>query len=250
VKIINKINWVFTWLALTIAKRSLRSRIEGAGADFLQPVTTTGVEIFNRLDFILDYCKNKKIVHVGFTDYPFTQERIQDKTLLHLQLLKGVTAMVGVDIEQDAINVYSSQTGDANVYFGDITDSYPTQAISFNPDIILIGEVLEHLKNPYTAIDVLYNSFASGTKILVTVPNYTSLDSLAASLNKTESIHPHHYWYYSPYTLQKLFDQHRFKMEQLHFGMYYQPRKNINGVMKHFLYNADCIIAVFTINKI
>ncbi len=108
---------------------------------------------------------------------------------------------------------------------------------------------MEHLKCPGDAIDILHKAFTNGTQVLVTVPNYMAIDNMAASFNKTETIHPDHYWYFSPYTLCKLFDKDKFELHQLNFGMYYQRNTKLNMVMKSFPFNGDCIIAVFSIKK-
>ena len=248
-KILQSINWLITWFALGLLKRSTRNRLEGDGADWLQRISSNQPLIFNRIDFILDHCQNKKVLHIGFTDHPYTAERIHSRTLLHGRLKEVTAALAGVDIEAESIKQYIDLTNDTDVFRADITHSYPEEVLSFMPEMILLSEVLEHLTDPYKAIEILHKNFAAGTSILVTVPNYTALDSLAASTNKTESIHPHHHWYFSPYTLQKLLDEKRFKLQQMHFGLYYQPNSRINPVLKAFPYNGDCIIAVFSIIK-
>jgi len=244
-----KINWGITGIALAALKKSLRYRLKEDAALFLQQVSTPAPGIYNRIDYILEQCRNKKVLHVGFSDYPFTKEKLANKSLLHLLLMPNAGSLLGLDSEKKAIDVYTAVTGDDKVLYGDITVTYPEAAIQFEPQVILLTEVLEHLKDPHGAIEILYNSFNHGTKILVTVPNYNALDTIGASTNKTESVHPHHYWYFSPYTLTKLFDEKKFMPEQLHFGMYYQPGKKINAVMRNFLYNGDCIMAIFSINK-
>ncbi|MBC7887783.1 MAG: hypothetical protein H7Z13_07820 [Ferruginibacter sp.] len=234
---------------MSILKRSLRYRLKGDGAFWLEPVASNEPKMFNRVDFILDHCRDKRVLHIGFTDHPFTEPRITDGSLLHLQLQQVTPNLAGMDLEATAVQQYISITNDPLVFHGDITIEYPAEVIAFNPDMILLTEVLEHLAEPSNAIEVLYKSFPAGTTVLVTVPNYTALDSLAASFNNTESIHPHHHWYFSPYTLRRLMDDKRFELNQLHFGMYYHPKKRINLVLKHYPFNGDCIIALFTIIK-
>jgi hypothetical protein len=248
-KLSSSINWVITWLALALLKRSIRNRLKGEGADWLQPVLTNDPGIFNRVDFIIEHSANKKVLHIGFSDHPYTVDRILSGDLLHIKLKKIATGLVGVDNEPVAIQQYTSLTMDMNVFHTDITVQYPIEVIQFNPELVLLSEVLEHLTDPYKAIEVLHNSFADGTMIMVTVPNYVSLDSLASSTNKSESIHPHHHWYFSPYTLCQLLDSKRFKLLQLHFGMYYQQGTKINAVLKSYPFNGDCIIALFSIIK-
>ena len=205
--------------------------------------------VFNRVDFILDQCSGNRVLHIGFTDYPFTDEKLRNKSLLHVQLKKSTSSLLGLDNDVNSIQQYIQLTKDENVVFGDITTRYPDEAIKFKPDIILLSEVLEHLKDPYQAMDLLHAGFAAGTRVLVTVPNHSALDTIAASLGKTESIHPHHHWYFSPYTLRRLFDDKRFHLEQLHFGMYYQQSAKINFVLKQFPFTGDCILAIFSIIK-
>ncbi len=239
------INWLITWVGFSLLKKSLHTRLRGSGEFWLQ-TPTMKANLLNRVDFILGYCKGKRILHIGFTDHPFTAERITSGDLLHLELQKITPHLAGLDVEPAAVNQYQSITHDENVWVGDIMVAYPAQATAFNPTVILLTEVLEHLSNPYQAIDVLHAGFQTGTTILVTVPNYTALDSIAASLHQTESIHPDHRWYFSPYTLTALFDKKRFKLNQLNFGMYYKAGSPVNTFLKKYPYNGDCIIAVFT----
>ena len=234
---------------MAMLKHSLKYRITGNNKQWLQNVPGNTPGIFNRVDFIIDQCVNKQILHIGFSDFPFTEEKMNNQSLLHIQLKKNSKSLLGLDNDKNAIEQYTALTNDNNVVYGDITKEYPQQAIAFKPDIILLSEVLEHLSEPYKAIDILYNSFSDETIILVTVPNYVALDSIVSSICKTEAIHPHHHWYFSPYTLRKLFDEKRFKLIELNFGMYYLQNTLINGVLKQYPYNGDCIIATFSIVK-
>ena len=238
-----------TWVGMSLLKKSLHYRLKGDGAQWLQGIDKNVPSIFNRVDFIMDQCRSKRVLHIGFTDHPYTIERTKSGELLHLQLKKVTDQLIGLDVEENANKQYSAITNDNAVYTGDIMQAYPIATTDFKPEIILLSEVLEHLTDPYKAIQVLYDHFPAGTTVLVTVPNYTALDSLASSLQKTESVHPHHHWYFSPFTLQKLFDHKNFQLQQLHFGMYDQPRTRVNAILKHFPFNGDCIMALFTITK-
>ena len=234
---------------MAMLKHSLKYRITGDNEHWLQNVPGNKPGIFNRVDFILNLCIEKRILHIGFSDFPFTEEKINNQSLLHIQLKQISKNLLGLDNDKNTIEQYTALTNDSNVVYGDITKEYPQQAIAFKPDIILLSEVLEHLSEPYKAIHILYDSFDDGTKILVTVPNYMALDSIVSSFSKTEAIHPHHHWYFSPYTLRKLFDDKRFKLLDLNFGMYYLQNTVINGVLKQYPFNGDCIIATFSIVK-
>lgn len=245
-----KINWLGTWLSFSVLKNLLAYRISGEKNKFwIQVPKSNKATIYNRVDFILDYCKNKNVLHIGCTDFPFTRQKIENKSLLHENLKKVSKKVIGLENNVDSIKEYFELTGDENILYADITKSYPKEIENENFDVILLSEVLEHLVNPSQAIEVLKNSFSAGTKVLVTVPNYASVQAMAASLNQKETIHPDHYWYFSPYTLCRLFSEKGFELNELNFGMYYQLKTKINVVMKKFPFNGDCIIAIFSIKK-
>ena len=52
-------------------------------------------------DLILNFCKNKKILHIGSADSPYHLERFNNGTLLHLKLQKNCKEVVGIDISCD-----------------------------------------------------------------------------------------------------------------------------------------------------
>jgi len=240
--------WLFSLLGLTILRRSLRYRVRN-DVQLTVKDLPAGVRMVNRVDFILDFCTGKRVLHVGFADHPFTEERIKDGSLLHLQLKKVTSALVGLDNEADAISKYISLTGDQDLIDADLSSLDRVGFDSSSFDVVLLGEVLEHLPNPSQIIESMSRIFSSETFFLVTVPNYTSLDSFAGSLNEKESVHPDHYYYFSPYTLLKLFPDARFELQQLVFGMYFQMGKKINFVLRRFPFAGDCIIGVFKLKN-
>jgi Methyltransferase domain len=244
---IGKLRWIIIGGCFAILKKALRYRLKYSGAQWVQSLPFLKNSITNREDFILNFCKNKNVLHIGFTDYPYTKEKWQHNNLLHAKIKKVAKFTFGIDNNQSSIDEYINLSGDTQVKYTDITNEYPSDVLANNYDVIVFAEVLEHLQNPAKAIAVMAKTFRSNTKILVTVPNYTSLDSISASLNKTESIHRHHYWYFSPYTLNKLFENHGCVCEEMSFGMYYNSGKKINLVLNNNSFVGDCIIAIFSV---
>ena len=54
-----------------------------------------------RLPLILEECKNKKVLHLGCADAPFTEARLNKGNLLHLQISGVSSRNVGIDIDAD-----------------------------------------------------------------------------------------------------------------------------------------------------
>lgn len=242
--IIGKYRWGLSFLGLSILKRALRHRVSSPVEISLKDLPP-GVKMVNRIDFIFDFCAGKKVLHIGFVDHPFTEERIRNGNLLHLQLKEVTHSLVGFDNETEAIQKYVSMTGDENVINGDLLEMSKADLGQWEFDIVLLGEVLEHLRNPSLAIERLYQNLPPDTIFLVTVPNYTSLDAIAGSLHQKESVHPDHYCYFSPYTLLRLFPRQKFELLQFVFAMYFQKNKDINFVLRSFPFMGDCMIGVF-----
>ena len=240
-KLLNKLRWANLLAGLLWLRRLLKHRITPEARIGLP----SQMKLVNRIDYILQYCSGKTVLHFGFTDYPYTLEKIDKGELLHLQLKKVTKNLFGIDNQEAALNKYIQITGDSQVSKGDLSDKESLKIIDQSFEIVLLGEILEHLKDPHGAIENLYNIFPSATVFLVTVPNYTSLNAIAGSLHRKEMIHPDHYWYFSPFTLLRLFPDDKFETDDLLCGMYFQKAKRINFVLQGFPLLGDCIIGVF-----
>ncbi|HEX4958870.1 MAG TPA: hypothetical protein VFV46_11880 [Lacibacter sp.] len=234
-----KIKWIFIWGGLQLLKYGLRYRISKDQQQWLQPFPAA--QLVNRNQFLKNYCRNKNVLHIGFADAPFTKERIEQNSLLHLQLQTVTSSLYGIDTDIQAVNMYQAITGDTHVAALTLQE-LPKEILS-GCDIVLAGEVLEHIPDLFSFIKACTVVLKAGQELLVTVPNYTSLSSIASTLNRTESVHQDHHWYFSPYTLFQKFDSSLWEQKQFTFGVY--GEKLPNSVQQQFPATGDCIIAVF-----
>lgn len=167
-----------------------------------------GLRYVSREKEILSLSKNKKILHFGFLDYPFMEERISNNSLLHTKIKEVGLEVIGVDIEENYLNQYKKLTNDSNNMLWDIEGEVGIpEEWKNNFNLIIFGEILEHLKNPQIALKKLKQiGEFSGATIIITVPNvFAPLGIIEAVANK-ELIHPDHYYYFSPFTLKKLLE--------------------------------------------
>jgi SAM-dependent methyltransferase len=171
-----------------------------------------------REEFIAHLVANKRLLHFGFLDSPFSKERIDSKQLLHLQLEKVVNYLYGIDIDEKSLGLYRDITNDQNNDLWDVQsqDELP-DILNQNFDFILLGEVLEHLPNPYIALQNLYKicKLNSG-KLIISVPNAFSLLAFNAASQGYELVHPDHYYFFSPFTLTRLLKDIGFTNISLH----------------------------------
>ncbi len=159
-----------------------------------------------REEYLANISRGKKVLHFGFLDSPFSEERIQSGELLHLKLKKVASHLYGIDNDQVSLDRYRQLTGDRNNDSGDIQREALHGADSPAYDIILFPEILEHLGNPGRALANLRQICVkgNGTKLCVTVPNAYYAGVFLGALDGDEIVHPEHYYYFSPATLRKL----------------------------------------------
>ncbi len=161
---------------------------------------TQSLFVGNILEHSWDYCEklciNKKVLHVGCSDYPlFSKEGS-----LHLKLIDSSSELHGCDIE----GLTQLKECYGGIYFNSIEEVI----MSGNEyDTILVPNVIEHIKNPGIFIENLFR--IKFKTLFILVPNF-SVSHLSSynGMIFTERVHPDHYCWYSPYTLWNLFSKY------------------------------------------
>lgn len=170
---------------------------------------------FGRINFILEKCRNKKVLHLGCVDEGLTLERIKDKSLLHLQLIEIATEVWGVDISEHGIETLK-KNGIENLIVGDIEQIDQISKLkNMNFDVILLTEVLEHLNNPGLFLNNVKKIFDQETIMIITVPNGLRFTGLGRIIKGYEFVHPDHNYWFSYHTICTLLQKNHFQIEEL-----------------------------------
>lgn len=201
------------------------------------------INIHHRVTFLLDICRNRNLLHIGFLDAPITTEKISSGEFLHTKLSSVATSNYGVDIDLSSMSEYRNISGDLNNSVIDILQSDFDVTIFKNRfDVILLPEVLEHLPNPGMALVHLGNilDVNPGSLLVITVPNAFSKEHFAAAASSVEMVHPDHYYYFSPITLKKLLKDSGFVNVEIGLYSHTENIQNSIGI------TSNGIIAVCT----
>jgi len=75
--------------------------------------------VIGRMDFVLEQCKGKKVLHLGCVDEGLTKERIEKGELLHTRLMRVAKDVLGVDTSSEGIELLK-QHGIDNLVVGNI----------------------------------------------------------------------------------------------------------------------------------
>jgi len=152
-----------------------------------------------RVPYLLAQSKGQRVIHFGFLDSIFLEQKVKDGTLLHSQLAASAASLYGVDIAPQLLERYRALTGDTNNTCWDITDGCIPQELAQGYDLILFPEVLEHVSNPGVVLENLARLCRSNkARLCLTVPNAFDMYGFMAAMQGTEIIHPDHYYTFTP----------------------------------------------------
>lgn len=154
-------------------------------AKMLHPLPDVKV-VADRIAYLVEHCKGKSVVEFGASGSAS-------------KAIRGVAALFyGVDREDSGLLVDGFDLDDV------AQTSLP--AAPFSPDIIICGEVLEHLSNPGWFLARLHSQFA-GVPVLITVPNAFSSAAQNWLKKGYENVNADHVAWYSPKTLSVLLER-------------------------------------------
>lgn len=172
--------------------------------------------LVDRHTFILQQCRGKRVLHVGCADWPFTEELYDAGQLLHQQLENVCAALAGTDISSDAV-AFLRDRGVADVFCTETPDSGDIhRRLGWTPEIILAGEVLEHVDEPGPLLRAYGCHMPEGCTLLVTVPNAFSIKGLLHVMLGHEKVNSDHVAYYSHATMTQLLSRCGLELLDVH----------------------------------
>lgn len=181
------------------------------------------------------------ILHVGCTRSPETLTHWEAGTLLHKKLYdqrRPTQRIVGVDIDQTALAWLSERIPGAELRYAD-AQRLPEHLAGEKFDLIIAGDVIEHLPNPGQFLDGCRDALTPDGSILITTANAFGVSRFAKALLSHEAVHPEHTAYYSHRTLARLCDMSGLRASRL--GYYRcEPanRLSLNMLATNFLERA------------
>ena len=219
------------------------------------------MEIVQRVDFIKTMCAGKKVLHLGCTNWPYTEDSIKNSMLLHFDLERAASALYGFDFDQAGLDILAG-AGGKNLYRADLErlDEVP---LSETFDVIIAGEIIEHLSNPGHFLRGIKRFMNAKTQLIITTVNAYSavrfvIYGLRGKGGTNEPVHPDHVAYYSFKTLGLLLDREELKVEEFCFydiGKEHRPFNRwyynwINDICIKFSPQlGDGVIAVCKLNE-
>jgi len=128
-------------------------------------------ELIYRKDRIIQLCTNKSVLHLGFIQHGNLFEKLISKgEWLHEMIADVALSLVGVDYLEEEVKVIQEKYH-YECYCADVAkpDALPELEDKF--DVIVCGELIEHLENPGLMLDFCRRFMHSNTILIITTPN-------------------------------------------------------------------------------
>lgn len=202
----------------------------------------------DRFDFLLAYLKSGKILDVGNlgADKEGTLNTGRHELLRkYLKLNHPESELIGLDIH----DLDGEQELRIKQVKGDISEP-PFEDNTF--DTIYMGEVIEHLKNPYETLFQVHRILKHGGKLILDTPNPYSLDRhIKWIILREESLgDPTHMLFFTPISLKTALEESGFTIDEITSdgkvsigkGMMINkllPEKVLRGLGSHLLASAE-----------
>ena len=174
-----------------------------------------------RKDKIVELCKNKEVLHLGFIHHAHLYEDLIKKDeWLHKKIDSVAKELIGLDyLQKDVENIKRKYNYDC--YYA---DAMKLEEVSLDKkfDVIVCGELIEHVENPGLMLDGIKRFMHDKSILIITTPNPWSKERIKL-IQKTvlEDIwlNEEHVSWYSFQTLKQLLERKGFN--QVLYDYYY-----------------------------
>jgi SAM-dependent methyltransferase len=165
------------------------------------------IPLVQRVDYLKEMCRGKKVLHLGCTNWPYTQAVLDDESLLHLKLQDIASELWGFDADEEGLRLLRER-GLKNLYRADL-ERLEALELDQQFDVILAGEMIEHLSNPGLFLRGIKRFMRSDSTLVITTINaYCGFRILMYGLRgrggRAEPVHPDHVAYYSYATIHHM----------------------------------------------
>jgi len=171
----------------------------------------------DRNKYLVNCAHNKKVLHIGCTDFPVTESRIKTQMLIHKDLVDVAKSITGIDISEDGIRLLEKYNIDRVI-------KMDAESISIDEkyELILAGDVVEHMSNPGKFLEKVPSLLTDNGELIVSVPSAYSFNVLKLWFLGNEQVHKDHVFYFSPKTLAGLCGRYGLYPTKLYYTV--QPR--------------------------
>lgn len=188
---------------------------------------THNYPIGDRFEIIEKYIRDKDVLDLGCVDHDF-ELRGKEHKWLHDFIIENSKMTLGVDFEEKDL-IKMKEEG-----YKVICANVETMELNQKFDVIIAGELIEHLYNAGLFLNSVHKHLRSGGKFILTTPNpFNFRLFIRLLITKNIKVRDDHTCWYCPRTLSHLLVQHNFKIEKIYW-INLGPKYSKMNIISHF----------------
>lgn len=169
-----------------------------------------------RLDFIAAQASGRSVFDLGALDETAMEAKRGADNWLHARLCASASKVIGIDNSKRLPPTGMDTPGGGRIIHADIFDLTPVIEEYGRPDVIVAGELIEHLSNTEAFLHSLRkNEALRGVDFVFSTPNACCWHNFLIGLAGRESMHQDHLQIYSYKTLRTLFARSGIELKAL-----------------------------------
>jgi len=181
-------------------------------------------------EYILSKCRNKNVLDLGCIEHDLFRDNMKHGMWLHQKIKQIANSVIGVDL----LDEYFSELRQAgyDIVYGNVEKLHEVKELEGKKfDVIVAGDLIEHLFNAGLFLDSLKPLCNENTEIIITTPNAMAIHFFFPNLLKgIEPNRDDHTCWYSMRTLCQLFEMKGFIITEKRYG----NDQVINGIRPFF----------------
>jgi len=190
----------------------------------------------DRISYIARACAGRRVLDLGAMDETAWQAKRGRGSWLHEEISRTALRVDGVD-NSALIPAEGLRTGPTSIIRrGDVGDPQSlVAALAEPPDVVVAGELLEHLENPLQFLRrIAAITQLSGRTLILSTPNATALHNVVIALARRESTHHDHLCILSYKTLATLCARAGFSAWEIipYFARFTEMQERHSGVAR------------------
>jgi 2-polyprenyl-3-methyl-5-hydroxy-6-metoxy-1,4-benzoquinol methylase len=169
------------------------------------------------------YSRGRKVLNVGMGGHVDNQDETERALagpaidLLHPELAKVAASLTGTDINPYAIEIMRRVVPGRYVIADIMSASLAEQFEDDRFDVIVFGDVIEHLDNFGLALRNLKALLAPGGLMVISTANAFCFDTIVKMLVRYEAVHDEHTCYFSYMTLKRTLEMNELRIVDFMF---------------------------------
>ncbi len=170
-------------------------------------------------------CRNKVVLDIGCVDHKALTEK--NPFWLHKLIQSVAKEVTGVDMAKEEVKKLSSKG------YNIVAGNAETFKLNKKFDVIVAGELIEHVSNAGLFIENIKKHLKTDGKIALSTPNAFGIRTVLRNLLFGKIIpNKNHSCYYDYYTLKQLAE--RFDLKILSVYYYFDPKTNWQYFVERF----------------